>query len=167
MPRSGRLPSCCVSLLLAALPIWMAAQSSACPFLAIINTTTTYSEIYGACANCSPDLDLAFGDPVNPENKLIVTFEITSPDALDVGDAFAELRLRCGNGVGGFKSFPVTLTSAGLTRLTGRFEGTASSLCVGSTGQRSPALWSVYVRRNISGQSVTFNWDMSYTSYLG
>ncbi len=155
------------TLLLAALPVWMATQSSACPFLLFFSQTMTYEENYNACSNCYPVYTREFEDPTNPEDAVAVDFEVTSPDSLEPNDVTVELQLTCGHGVGGNQAFPVTLQSAGLTKLTGRFEGSAKSLCTPSNGQRSPGLWTVFVRRNISGQSVMFRWTVKYREYVG
>lgn len=168
MPRfrtSGRFHSV---LLLAALPVWMAATSSECPFLFFSDLTATYDEFVNICAICSPTAVVKeFEDPASPEEDVVLTFEITSVEPLEPQDVTVEMRLTCGGGVGGSQTFPVTLRSAGLTKLTGEFEGNARSLCVGASGQRAPALWSVYVRRNIADQSVTFAWSVSYQKYVG
>ncbi len=155
------------ALLLAALPVWMAAQSSACPFVLFFSQTTTYEESYEACSGCRANFLREFEDPTNPEDTVVVTFEVTSSDSLEPQDAFIELQLKCGNGVGGYQAFPVTLQSAGLTKLTGRFESTAKSLCIPANGQRSPGLWTVFVQRNIAGQTLMFRWKVSYREYVG
>ena len=153
-------------LLVAALPVWMAAQFTACPFLATLHPPKTYTETFDACEACAAGTYRDFNDPTNPEDDVAVDFEITSPDALETTNAYVEITLRCGNGVGGHPTVPVTLKSAGPNTLTGHFEGNAKSLCAPDFGERSPGLWTVYVKRTIPNQSVTFKWTVSYREYV-
>ncbi|RIK65484.1 MAG: hypothetical protein DCC65_12440 [Planctomycetota bacterium] len=156
------------ALVTSALPLWIAADASQCPTGlsgTIFGRTITYSESYDACASCNEVRYTEFEDPTNPEDTVVVTFEATSADALDAGDVYAELQLTCGHGVGGAQTFPVTFQAAGLTTLTGRFEGNARSLCVPGSGQRSPGLWTVFVQRVVAQQDVTFTWTVSYKEY--
>lgn len=169
MPRLPRSQRWKAVLIASALPVWIAAESSECPIFSLSGTVfgraVTYSASYDACLGCSEIRYTEFEDPTNPEDTVVVTFEVTSSDALDVGDVYAELQLTCGQGVGGSQAFPVTFQTAGLTKLTGRFEGNARSLCVPGSGQRSPGLWTVYVQRNAIQQNAVFTWTVSYKEY--
>jgi len=112
---------------------------------------------------------VAFRSDAAPELSMSVDFEITSPDVLTTSDAFVEIVLTCGSGVGGTRRFPVTLRQDTPTRLIGQFVGDASDPCVDSTtGQRSPAEWTVSVVRTTpdgAPQSVSFLWEVDYIAY--
>ena len=129
-----------------------------------------YTETFAACESCAViGDDVAFRTDAAPELSMSVDFEITSPDVLTTSDAFVEVVLTCGAGVGGERRFPVTLRQDAPTRLIGLFLGDASDPCVDSTtGQRSPAEWTVSVVRTTpdgAPQSVSFQWEVDYIEY--
>ncbi len=159
-------------LLLASTPLWIASTGDECPrlfdfFPSAFEERTIYSEYFNACRTCFySSKAVALETPAAPDRNFIMTMEVTSPEPIEPSNAQVEVVLQCGSGVGGEQRFSVPLQSDGLFGLTGRFERDGRNHCVGSTGQRTPALWSVVVARiTEEPQSVEFRWEVEYIEY--
>jgi hypothetical protein len=100
--------------------------------------------------------------PAAPEQPFNANFTVTSSDAIAPEDVSVVVVLTCG--VSPQQSIiPVTMTSDGLTRLTGIFSQ-GGNLCIASNGQRTPAYWSIHVQR-IAEQDMNFSWNANFIRY--
>ncbi|HPD30965.1 MAG TPA: hypothetical protein PLL20_13285 [Phycisphaerae bacterium] len=100
-----------------------------------------------------------------PDQNFVLSVEVTSPEPLGVENAQLQVTLTCQ--LGTTKTFPVTLTPDGSSKLVASFSRAADapdgSECVGIGGQKEAAKWKVTLSRPAdTTQALTFKYRMDY-----